>query len=114
MQGATSQLTGMRIGKQPATLKSKNMFIVKNGERVIAAGTQKHGVLRIGAARNLSAGTVHHPPIITGSIGAGAALVLGLPLSVIFIGLPFVGVGIYMIVQCLSWKKSVNMVEAAA
>jgi hypothetical protein len=114
MQVATTQLTAMRIGNQAAELKSKSMFIVRDGERVIAAGTQKGGVLKIGAARNLSAGTVYQPPIITGWIGAGAALVLGLPLSLIFIGLPFVGVGIYMIMQCLSWKKSVNLVEAAA
>jgi hypothetical protein len=114
MQVATTQLTTMRIGKQAAELKSKSMFIVKDGEQVIAAGKEKNGVLKIGAARNLSAGTVYRPPIIQGWVGAGAALVVGVPFSFIFIGLPIVGVGIYMIVQCLSWKKSVEMVEAAA
>jgi hypothetical protein len=114
MQVATVQLTTMRIGNRAAELKSKSMFIVRNGERVIAAGKEKHGVLQIGAARNLSAGTVYHPPIITGWIAAVAALVIGVPFSFIFIGLPFVAMGIYLIIRSLSWKTSVTMVEAAA
>jgi hypothetical protein len=114
MQVATTQLTTMRIGNQAAELKSKSIFIVRDGERVIAAGKEKNGVLQIGAARNLSARTVYHPPIIRGWIAAGAALVLGVPLSLIFIGLPFLGVGIYLIIRGLSWKTSMNMVEAAA
>src|SRR2546426_9165406 len=57
MQVSTTQLTIMRIGKQAAELKSKSMFHVKDGDRLIAAGRDKNGILKIRAARNISAGT---------------------------------------------------------
>ena len=114
MQISTSQITTMRIGSKAAEVKSKGMFIVKDGERVIAAGKEKGGVLKIGAARNLTAGTVYHPPVIAVWIAAGASLLLGIPLSLIIIGLPFLGLGIYLIYLALGWKKSIAMVEEAS
>jgi hypothetical protein len=110
---STTQLMIMRIGKQAAELKSKSMFIVKDGEHVIAAGREKHGVLKIGAARNLSAGTYYHPPIVLGWVLAVACLMLGIPTSFILIGLPFLAFGIYMIYIVLGWRKSLAMVEQA-
>ena len=114
MQVSTTQLTIMRIGKQAAELKSKSMFHVKDGDRLIAAGRDKNGILKIGAARNISAGTNYRPPIILGWMLVGASLLLGIPLSFILIGLPFVALGIYMIYTVLGWKKSLAMVEEAA
>jgi hypothetical protein len=114
MQVATNQLTIMRIGSQPAELKSKNMFIVKEGERVIAAGKLSGGVLKIGAARNLTAGTGYTPPIMAGWIVVAMSMLLGIPLSFVLIGLPIVGFGIYILILTLGWKKSLAMVEAAA
>jgi hypothetical protein len=114
MQVSTTQLTVMRIGTQAAELKSKNMFIVKEGERVIAAGKVKHGVLKFGAARNLTAGTYYHPPIMLGWVIVALCMLLGVPLSFVFIGLPIVGLGVYYLLVVLSWKKSLAMVEAAA
>ena len=114
MHVQTTQLTVMRIGGQPAELKSKNLFIVKDGERVIAAGKTKHGVLRIGAARNLSAGTYFHPPVVLAWVGAALLIVLGIPLSVFLIGIPFLLFGIYVAYMAVGWMKSIKMVEAAA
>ena len=114
MHVQTTQLTVMRIGGQPAELKSKNLFIVKDGERVIAAGKTKHGVLRIGAARNLSAGTYYHPPVVLAWVGAALLIVLGIPLSVFLIGIPFLLFGIYVAYMAVGWMKSIKMVEAAA
>jgi hypothetical protein len=113
VQVSTNQLMTMRIGNKAAELKSKSMFIVKDGERVIAAGTDKQGVLKIGAACNLSAGTYYNPPIMLGWVIVGASLLLGVPLSFIILGLPFVAFGIYMIFMVQGWKKSVAMVEEA-
>ena len=114
MHVQTTQLTVMRIGGQPAELKSKNLFIVKDGERVIAAGKTKHGVLRIGAARNLTAGTYYHPPVVLAWVGAAVLIVLGIPLSVFLIGIPFLLFGIYIAYMAVGWMKSIKMVEAAA
>jgi len=107
-------LTVMRIGGQAAELKSKSLFIVKDGERVIAAGKTKHGVLRIGAARNLSAGTSYHPPVVLAWVLAILLVGLGLPFSIFLIGIPFLLVGIYVAYTAVGWMKSVKMVEVAA
>lgn len=114
VQVSTNQIMTMRIGNKAAELKSKTMFIVKEGERVIAAGTDKQGVLKIGAARNISAGTYYHPPMMLGWLIVVCSLLLGIPLSFIIIGLPFLGFGIYMIFVVLGWKKSIEMVEEAS
>ena len=114
IQVSTNQLMTMRIGNKAAELKSKSMFVVKEGERVIAAGTEKQGVLKIGAAANLSAGTYYHPPIMLGWLIVGLSLLLGVPLSFIIIGLPFVAFAFYMIYLVQGWKKSLAMVEEAA
>ena len=114
IQVSTNQVMTMRIGNKAAELKSKSMFVVKEGERVIAAGTEKQGVLKIGAAHNLSAGTYYHPPIMLGWLIVGLSLLLGVPLSFIIIGLPLVAFGIYMIYMVRGWKQSIAMVEEAA
>ena len=113
IQVSTNQLMTMRIGNKAAELKSKSMFIVKEGERVIAAGTEKQGVLKIGAAHNLSAGTYYHPPIMLGWVIVGLSLLLGVPLSFIILGLPLVAFAFYMIYLVQGWKKSLAMVEEA-
>ena len=114
MNVQTTQLTVLRIGGQPAELKSKSLFIVKDGERVIAAGKTKHGVLRIGAARNMSAGSYYRPPVVLTWVGAAVLVVLGLPLSVFLIGIPFLLFGMYLAYVAVGWMKSIKMVEAAA
>jgi hypothetical protein len=114
IQVSSNQLMTMRIGDRVAELKSKSMFAVRDGERVIAAGTEKNGVLKIGAIRNISAGTYYHPPVMLGWLIAGLSILLGIPFSLILIGLPLVGFGVYMIYVVLGWKTSIAMVEAAA
>jgi hypothetical protein len=76
VQVSTTQVMTMRIGDKAAELKSRSMFIVKEGERVIAAGTEKQGVLKIDAARNLSAGTYYHPPVGLGWLIVACLLLL--------------------------------------
>jgi hypothetical protein len=113
IQVGTNQMMTMRIGNKAAELKSKSMFIVKDGERVIAAGTDKQGVLKIGAVHNLSGGTYYHPPIMLGWLIVGLSFLLGVPLSFILIGLPLVAFGIYMVYVVQGWKRSIAMVEEA-
>jgi len=114
MRVQTTQLTVMRIGGQAAELKSKSLFIVKDGERVIAAGKSKHGVLRIGAARNMTAGTSYRPPVLLTWFGAALLILLGVPFSLFLIGIPLLLVGIYVAYTAVGWMKSIRMVEAAA
>jgi hypothetical protein len=113
MHVSTSQLTSMRIGNQAVQLKSKHLFVVKEGERVIAAGRVKHGVLEIGAAHNVSAGTVYQPSILLGWIMVGLLLLIGIPFSLILIGVPFVVYAGYLVYVILGWQKSKALVEAA-
>ncbi len=114
IQISSNQMMTMRIGNKVAELKSKSMFAVRDGERVIAAGTDKNGVLKIGAIHNVSAGTYYHPPVMLGWLIVACSMLLGVPFSLILIGLPLLAFGIYMIYVVLGWKKSIAMVEEAA
>jgi hypothetical protein len=113
MQVSTDQRLIIRIDGQAAELKSKSMFQIKEGETVLAAGTDKQGTLRIGAIRNLSGGNYYYPPITLVWVAAALSLLVGLPFSLILLGLPFLVLGIYLILVALSWGKSVKMVEEA-
>jgi hypothetical protein len=113
IQVGTNQMMTMRIGNRVAELKSKSIFVVKDGERVIAAGTEKQGVLKIGAACNVSAGTSYHPPVTLGWLIVVCSILLGVPFSFILIGVPLLAFGIYMIFVVQGWKKSIAMVEEA-
>lgn len=113
IQVHTDQILVMRIGGQAAQLKAKGMFVVKDSERVIAAGKVKDGVMHIGAARNITGGTQYNPPIAMGWLMVGCLFLIGLPFSVIIIGLPFVGLAIYNIFKVLGWKEDVRLVEQA-
>lgn len=110
----TEHLLVMKIGSQVAQLKSPHFFAVTEGERVVAAGKVKDGVLKIGAVHNLTAGTQHNPPIAMGWTMAGLLMFLGLPSSVILIGIPFVGLSIYNIVRTMGWQKDLRLVTQAA
>jgi hypothetical protein len=111
---STRQLLILRIGGRPAELKSNSMFIVKEGDRIIAAGPVKNGVMRIGAANNLTAGNQYRPQINLAWLAAALLFLMGLPLSLLLIGLPLLALGVFYTNVARSWTKSVALVEAAA
>ncbi len=113
MMVVSNQMTSFRIGGKPANLKTKELVAIADGDRVIAAGKDKHGVLQVDAIHNVTAGNHYYQPVTLMWILAAASLALGVPFSFILIGLPIVGLGVWNIIMALRVGKSIKMLKEA-
>jgi hypothetical protein len=109
----SNQMTSFRIGGKPAQLKSKQLIAVADGDRVIAAGKEKSGVLTVDALQNVTAGNHYYQSVTLLWILAVCSLALGVPFSFIIIGLPLVGLGIWAVYMALRVSKNIKMVKEA-
>ena len=109
----SNQMTSFRIGGKPAQLKTKELVAITDGDRVIAVGKDKAGVLRVNAIHNITASNHYYQPVILLWILAVCSLAIGLPFSLILIGLPFLGLGIWAVITALRVRKSIGMVKLA-
>lgn len=96
------QVLNFRIGGQPVTFKF-NESGISNGDVVTAAGYKKKGTLRVLSVRNETTGAIQSTPSILYWLLSACLLVLGLPLSIVIIGIPLVLVGIF--VGYLGWRN---------
>jgi hypothetical protein len=113
MMIVSNQMTSFRIGGKPANLKTKELVAITDGDRVIAAGKDKRGVLQVDAIHNVTAGNHYYQSVTLLWILAVASLVVGLPFSFILIGLPFVALGVWAIMMALRVSKSIKMLKEA-
>lgn len=109
----TRQVTTFRVDGKPAQIKLPGQPSISEGDVVLLAGKVKNGTFHARAMRNETSGALDHPPTLGNFIGGGAALLLGLPLSLILIGLPFVVVGAWAIWDGLQTNKAAGLVRAA-
>ena len=70
--------------------------------------------MTVDALHNVTAGNHYYQSVTLLWILAVCSLALGLPLSLILIGLPFLGLGIWAVVMALRVGKSIRMVKEAA
>jgi hypothetical protein len=113
MMVISNQMTSFRIGGKPANLKTKELVAITDGDRVIATGKDKRGVLQVDAIHNVTAGNHYYQPVVLMWILAVCSLVLGLPFSLFLIGLPIVGLGVWNIIMALRVGKSIKMLKEA-
>ena len=109
----SNQMTSFRIGGKPAQLKSKQLVAITDGDRVIAAGKEKAGVLTVDALQNVTAGNHYYQSAPLLWMLAVCLFALGVPLSFILIGLPLVGLGIWVVIMAVRVRKSIKMVKEA-
>lgn len=113
-QTETQQVLVMRLDGKPLQCKSEGMFSVRDGEFVVAAGTMKNGMLEAHALQNMTTGAAHLPPTKRAYLAGVLLCVLGLPLSLLLIGLPLLGVGVYVLMRARTFDRSARMVLDAA
>jgi hypothetical protein len=115
VQGSThtKQVTTFRVDGKPAQIKLPGQPSISEGDVVLLAGKEKNGTFRARAMRNDTSGALDHPPTLGNFIGGGAALLLGLPLSLILIGLPFVAIGAWAIWDGLQTNKAIALLRSA-
>lgn len=115
VQGSThtKQVATFRVDGRPAQIKLLGQPSLSDGDVVLLAGAMKNGTFHARAMRNENSGAIDHRPAVPSLVLGGLMLALGLPLSIVIIGLPFVAFGIYNIWDGLKTKKAIAAVRGA-
>lgn len=96
-----SSVTGhswtLRIDNHPTVMKFRESVSLGNGDDVTVAGEDKNGMFRAYALRNESTGVTHNGRAGFMKMSGYALVLIGVPLLFIFIGLFFVGAGIWAV-----------------
>ena len=95
----STQVLSLRIDGRPVEYRSSALPSVADGDAVAAAGKERAGSLTAYALRNLTTGATY-----AGGAGARIAIgivliVIGVPLTLVVIGLAFIGLGIWLVVS---------------
>lgn len=108
----TAQLLTLRVGGKPVEIKLPSIPSLEDGEQVTAVGREKAGTLRALALRNDATGAVYTQPTIPSYITGVLLLILGIPLSFVIVGLPFLAFGIVNLYQAYSRTQAANLLRA--
>jgi hypothetical protein len=107
----TGQLMAFRVDERSAQIKLKDMPDLRDGERVTLAGRAKNGTFRALALRNDQTRAVYATAAWPGYVMGGIMVALGIPLSLMIIGLPFLVIGLYTLYQAFSYAKAEKMLR---
>ncbi|MGE0098219.1 MAG: hypothetical protein AB7S86_07700 [Hydrogenophaga sp.] len=107
----TGQVMAFRVDERSAQIKLKDMPDLRDGERVTLAGRAKNGTFRALALRNDQTRAVYATAAWPGYVMGGIMVALGIPLSLMVIGLPFLVVGLYTLYQAYSYAKAEKMLQ---
>lgn len=115
VQGSThtKQVATFRVDGRPAQIKLLGQPSLSDGDVVLLAGATKNGTFHARAMRNESSGAIDHRPAVPSLVLGALMVAIGLPLSLIIIGLPFLAFGIYNIWDGFKTKKAISMVRSA-
>lgn len=115
VQGSThtKQVVTFRVNNRPAQIKLLGQPSISDGDVVLLGGAMKDGTFHARAMRNETSGAIDHRPAVPSLVIGSLFLVIGLPLSIVIIGLPFVAFGAYNIWDGLRTKKAIDMVRSA-
>lgn len=109
----TKQVVTFRVDGKPAQIKLLGQPSLNEGDVVVLSGKQKNGTFHARAMRNETTGAIDHRPATPSLVLGGLFLVIGLPLSMVIIGLPFVAVGAYNIYDGLQTRKAIEAARTA-
>ncbi len=86
-----------RVNNKPVFYRTKNNLNFSNNDKITAVGTDKKGTFNILCLRNETTGAVSETPAGNFFIYGGFLIIVGLPLSLVMIGLIPLGMGCYCI-----------------
>lgn len=109
----TKQVVTFRVDGKPAQIKLLGQPSLNDGDVVVLSGKEKNGTFHARAMRNETTGAIDHRPATPSLVLGGLFVLIGLPLSMIIVGLPFVAVGAYNIYDGLQTRKAIAAARVA-
>ena len=101
----------LRIDNMPATIKSQSHLSFADGDFVTAAGDMKNGTLNIYSYRNETTGAHQNPGSSAGHVLGVFLIIMGILLTIVFIGIPVWLIGITIFKDNTHAKKAKALVE---
>lgn len=108
----SNQIATFQIEGKPVELKLPSGIIIEDGDEVVVAGSEKNGVLKAHAYKNIANGATGKNYIgINISFGILFAIV-GVFASAVFglVGIVFVLIGIYTLYKGIEYSKAYSLV----
>lgn len=90
----THQLIVFRLDNQSAQIRNKLLPDLQEGDRLTLAGREEQGIFNVFAFRNEATGTIWSIPATPLLLFGWFFIVVGLPLTLVLIGLLFLPMGI--------------------
>lgn len=107
-----NQIVSMRLDNKPVLFRSRTLPSISDGDQVSAAGSEKNGTLEAIAVRNLTTGSIYHPPTTMVMVGAGLLILLGIPLiAFIGFGFLFIGFGVWVLMKAFKIRNAVTLLS---
>lgn len=103
----------LEVDNRIVNIKHKEPIVVTDGDYVMVVGARKSNGLHSSCVANRSRSTRNDPPDVLVIILGILCLLLGLPLSVILVGIPLVGLGGYLLYVGLQMRKARAMLDEA-
>ena len=107
------QLVTFRLNGRPVRIKVHESASISEGDRIVAAGSDKQGTHEALAVNNLTTGAIHYIPYQLPLYGGLVALILSIPMIFILIGLLLAPIAAWVAWRGLQIKNAVAMVSSA-
>lgn len=111
---STTHHLNLLLDGRPVLFSGSTPAQLRDGDRAVLGGTIGDGTLKANAYRNLTTGAVHKGSGTLLMIIGVLFVVVGVPFSLLLIGIPFVAIGAFLIWLALKQGKLNKMVDAAA
>lgn len=111
---STTHHLNLLLDGRPVLFSANTPAQLRDGDRAVLGGKLADGVLKASVYRNLTNGAAYNGSGTLLMIIGGLFVLVGVPFSLLLIGIPFVGVGAFLIWLALKQGKLVKAVDAAA
>lgn len=108
---STSHVCTLRVNGVPVSIKLPGATNLNDGDVVTLVGARRAEGFKGYVMRNDSTGTVHSSPTWVGYLAAGLLLLLGIPLSFVIIGLPFLGIGAFVLWLSIRQTRALGLLR---
>lgn len=111
---STTQMTAFRVDGRSAQFKFGDVLDVQDGDMVTLVGEAKNGVFKAYAMRNDQTGALFTIPTWGLYVMAVCLVFLGLLLLVLMIGVIFLGLAAWAIIEALKYGNAEKMLRQTA
>lgn len=112
-QMSSMRTVTLEVGSQIVNIKHKEPIVVTDGDYIVAVGARKSNGVQSSCVANRSRSTRNDPPDVLVIIAGILCLVLGLPLSIVLLGIPLVLFGGYLLYVGFQMRKAKAMLDEA-